>query len=178
MLRLGGWLAPGARFARFQRAARFAPAGQAAVQHGRFVVAEVAQEPPEADGPSFAGLVVGDHAARALDSGAAGGGLEVRRFGQRMAAALARLGGEVAVDVEEGGARDVALEPQRPARAWLTEHVAAIDDHEARVAEVRPEPGRFHERSKGSSHGRQATPGQESGPAIECGPSKSRIWRL
>ena len=76
-----------------------------------------------------------------------------RRLGQRMAAALARLGGEVAVHVEEGGARDVALSVSLFAGSRLAEHVAAVDYHQAGLAQVGPEPGRFDERSKGSNHG-------------------------
>src|SRR5687768_10361687 len=138
----------------------------------------MAEQPPEADGSSFACLVIGDHPARAVDPGSAGGGLEVGGFGQRVAAADARLAGEVAVDVQERRARDVALEPFGPAGAGMAEHVAAVDDPEAGLAEVDSKPGRVDQRSKGSSHGRKATRGARIAPGRECGPSESRIWRL
>ena len=83
------------------------------------VVTEVTEQPPEARGAAFGGLVVRDHRGAGADAGAAGGGLEVRRLGQRVAAALARRRREVAVDVEEGRARNVRPRARaaRPRRA-------------------------------------------------------------
>ena len=84
---LGRRLAPGA-----QRAARLAPGGEAAVEDRDRVVAEVAQQPPEAGGAALAGLVVGDHAHARADPGAPGGGLEAVGRRQRMPAAARRAG--------------------------------------------------------------------------------------
>ena len=53
-----------------------APAAQAAVEHGHPLVAEVAQEPPEAGRAALGGLVVGDDEGVGADAGPAGGRLE------------------------------------------------------------------------------------------------------
>ena len=101
-------------------------------------MAEVAQQPPEPGGAALAGLVVGDDAHARADAGAAGGGLEARRAaaadGGRRGAGW---GGQVAVEVEQRRARDVALAPGALAGAGVGEHEAAVDHREGRLAEVR-----------------------------------------
>jgi hypothetical protein len=119
-------------------------------------VPEVAQEPPEPRRAALAGLVVRDDPGLLPDAGAAGGRLEVRGIGQRMATALAGLARQVAVDVDERGAGNVSGEPQGLARARLPEHVAAVHDGEPGLAEVLAEPGGLDQRAEGCAHGRKA----------------------
>jgi hypothetical protein len=90
-------------------------------------VSEVAQEPPEPDRPALARLVIGEDERVAADAGPAGGSLEIGGLGQRVPAAVARLGGKIPVHVEEGRARDVALPPRALPRARLSEAEAAVD---------------------------------------------------
>jgi hypothetical protein len=117
------------------RAAGRAPGAQAAVEHGHVLVAEVPQQPPEPRGAALARPVVRDHARVVAHARAPGSRLERRRLRQRVAAALARLPGQVAIHVEEGRTGDVAFEPEALAGARLAELEAAVDHAQVRLAE-------------------------------------------
>ena len=98
-------------------------------EHGGLVVAEMAEQPPEALGAA-AGPVGDDEDAR-LDACPPGGLGE--RFGARQrvpGAALDGRRGEVGLDVEERGTGDVAGEVQLAAAVGLAELPAAIDEAE------------------------------------------------
>ena len=60
-----------------------------------------------------------------------------------MASALAGLGGQVAVEVEEGGAWDVAFAPEPLAGARVAEPEAAVDDAQPGLAESLAQPSRL-----------------------------------
>ena len=77
----------------------------------------MAQEPPQPGRAALGGLVVGDYPGVLGDPCSACGGLEDGGIGQRVASALTRLGRQVAVEVEEGGAGDVAFTPETLAGA-------------------------------------------------------------
>jgi hypothetical protein len=75
-----------------------------------------------------------------------------------VAAALARRRGEVGVDVEEGGAGDVAFLVGLTAGAGPSQDEAAVDDCYAGVACVRLEPARLYERVTTGNQGVEPTP--------------------
>ena len=97
----------------------------------------MSQQPPEACGSALGRLVVGHDQRVLADARAAGRRLEAAALGQRMAAALAGRRGEVAVQVHERGARDVALAARAARRRPGRRAVAAVHDPER---PARPQP--------------------------------------
>ena len=110
---------------------RSGPRQRREVEHGAVVVAEVAQEPPEP--LRAAERAVGDDERAVVDPRPARRRRELGAARQRMASAGAGRRGEVALDVEERGARDVALEVGAPTGFRVVERPAAIDEAVAHV---------------------------------------------
>src|SRR5581483_4334433 len=106
---------------------RPAPGVEAAEQHGAVVVAEMAEQPPEPLGT--AERAVGDDERARPDPRARRGRSEAVRRGQRMPAGV-RHGevGELLVDVEERGARNVTREVELAPATGRSELPAAVDE--------------------------------------------------
>jgi hypothetical protein len=82
---------------------------------------------------------------------------------------------QVAVDVREYGARNVRFRVRRFTERGIGEVVPDVDDHEARVAEMRRELGRLDERRVR----RRCLPGgSRSGCALWRGRRRTRHHRL
>jgi hypothetical protein len=101
-------------------------------------VADVPEQPPEPLGAAH--RPVGDDEDAGADSSPGSRrreGLEVR---QRMTAARPRGRGEVAVDVEEAGARNVPLEVELAAAVDVPQLPATVDEPDGHDASVTPVP--------------------------------------
>ena len=101
------------------------------VDHRARVVAEVAEQPPEALGATE--RAVGDHLNAGPDPGRGGGRREPVGVGQRVPARPAGRRGEILLDVEERRAGDVGLEVEPAAQARVVERPAAVDELVAHV---------------------------------------------
>ena len=106
------------------------------VDHAAGVVAEVAQQPPEAFRPAH--VPVGDDEDTVADACPTCGGSEDVRFGKRMPPTRSRRRGKVAVDVEEARARDVSFEIELAPAAGIAELPAAVDELVAQTYQLPP----------------------------------------
>src|SRR5262249_2710183 len=104
------------------------------VDHRAGVVAEVPQEPPEP--LRTAERAVGDHEDAGADPGPPRCLREVGCGGQRMAAAGAGRSGEVALDVEESGSRDVPCQVLAAAPVGILERPTAVDEGVAHAGKL------------------------------------------
>ena len=94
-------------------------------------MAEVAQEPPEPLRPSE--RAVGDHERAVVDAGPPGRGRELGTLREWMTSVGAGRRGEILLDVEERGARNVAVQIGAPPGLGVVERPAAIDEAVAHV---------------------------------------------
>src|SRR5204862_2289667 len=96
------------------------------VDHGAVVVAVVAEEPPEPLGA--AERPVRDDQDAGPDACPAGGAGERSRIRQRVPATGAGRTRQVALDIEEGGARNVARQVLAVAPPWVVERPPTVDE--------------------------------------------------
>ena len=102
------------------------------LEHRAVVVSVVPQQPPEALGAAH--RAVGDDEDAVADPGAARSCGELPWLGERMPAAGSRRRGQIGLDVEERGTRNVTREIQLAPSAGVAELPAAVD-------ELVPHPG-------------------------------------
>ena len=105
------------------------PVGE--VDHGAVVVAEMAEQPPEPLGA--AERAVGDDEDARFDPAARRDGGKLSGGRQRVPAARAGCGRELAIDVDESCAGNVCGEIELPAESRIAERPAAVDEPVAHV---------------------------------------------
>ena len=131
------------------------PRGHAAVEHRHVAMAHGTQQPPEPRRRhrAVAG-VIGHHLRAGRHAQPRQRAVEIGRLGQRMPAQRRGLAvvGEIAVQVSVARARQVRAAPCRLAGIGISQHVAAVHQHQARRGPAR-RPGRGGTPSWSRAHG-------------------------
>ena len=112
------------------------PGGDAPIQHGNAVVAQPAQQPPQAGGDGPPHIVVGDHLRLVVDAPGTEAGGQLDGVGQRVAPRLAGddLPRKVFVQVSVNGIRQVPLRVGAPARLRVGQRKPGIHDAQRTTA--------------------------------------------